>query len=107
MNLVIHEFVHKIDMRNGEANGFPPLPRGMSPATWKDTMSAAYDDFCRRVDRGEDTAIDPYAAQDPAEFFAVVSEVFFADPVTLTQVYPAVYAQLAQFYRQDPAARVE
>ena len=53
----------------------------------------------------EDTAIDPYAAEDPAEFFAVVSEVFFADPLLLRGEYPDVYAQLAAFYRQDPAQR--
>jgi Mlc titration factor MtfA (ptsG expression regulator) len=106
MNLVIHEFAHKIDMCNGDADGFPPLPREMPVAQWRDVFTAAYDDFCRRVDDREDTPIDPYAAEDPAEFFAVVSEVFFADGRLLAAEYPAVYAQLAQFYRQDPLARV-
>jgi Mlc titration factor MtfA (ptsG expression regulator) len=107
MNLVIHEFAHKIDMRNGEANGFPPLPRSMSADAWRTAMAQAYDDFVRRVERGEDTAIDPYAAEHPGEFFAVLSEVFFADPRVLRAAYPDVYAQFAQFYRQDPAARLE
>jgi MtfA peptidase len=102
MNLVIHEFAHKIDMRNGEANGCPPLHPGMPVVTWRDVMSRAYDDFCRRVERAEETAIDPYAAEDPAEFFAVLSEVFFAQPATLHAAYPDVYRQFAQFYRQDP-----
>ena len=66
-------------------------------------MTTAYEEFCARVDRGEDTAIDPYAAESPAEFFAVLSEVFFADPELLLREYPEVYAQLAAFYRQDPA----
>ena len=61
--------------------------------------------FLRAPDRGEDTAIDPYAAESPAEFFAVLSEVFFADPLLLRDEYPQVYAQFARFYRQDPAAR--
>jgi Mlc titration factor MtfA (ptsG expression regulator) len=104
MNLVIHEFAHKIDMCNGDADGFPPLPRDMPVAQWRDAFTAAYDDFCRRVDDGEDTPIDPYAAEHPAEFFAVVSEVFFAAPATLHEAYPDVYAQLAQLYRQDPLA---
>ncbi len=65
---------------------------------------AAYDDFCARVDRDEDTAIDPYAAESPAEFFAVLSEVFFADPLLLQREYPRMYRQCAAFYRQDPAA---
>jgi Mlc titration factor MtfA (ptsG expression regulator) len=107
MNLVIHEFAHKIDMATGEANGFPPLPASMSAQAWRQTLTAAYDNFCARVDQGEETAIDPYAAEDPAEFFAVVSEVFFADPMLLRSEYPAVYGQFAAFYRQDPAKRVD
>lgn len=107
MNLVIHEFAHKLDMRDGDANGCPPLPRDISPREWKRTLRQAYEHFQRRVDKGEDTAIDPYAAQSPAEFFAVLSEVFFADPTLLREEYPKVYAQLAKLYRQDPAARTE
>jgi len=107
MNLVIHEFAHKIDMRSGDANGCPPLPAAMSASVWKRTLAAAYDDFCARVDSGEDTEIDPYAAENPAEFFAVLSEVFFADPLLLRNEYPEAYRQWAAFYRQDPAARTE
>ena len=107
MNLVIHEFAHKIDMATGEANGCPPLPASMSAQAWRETLGAAYDDFCARVDDGEETAIDPYAAEDPAEFFAVVSEVFFADPLLLRGEYPDVYGQFAAFYRQDPAQRAD
>ena len=106
MNLVIHEFAHKIDMRNGEADGCPPLPPGMSTAVWKRELTAAYDDFCAKVDRDEDTEIDPYAAESPAEFFAVLSEVFFAEPKLLQREYPRLYGQCAAFYRQDPASRV-
>ena len=107
MNLVIHEFAHKIDMRNGEADGCPPLPATMSPVVWKETLTAAYDEFCGRVDQDVDTEIDPYAAESPAEFFAVLSEVFFADPLLLLGEYPDVYRQWAAFYRQDPALRTQ
>jgi len=106
MNLAIHEFAHKIDMGNGDANGRPPLPAGMSPDLWTKTLTSAFDDFCGRVDRGEFTAIDPYAAESPGEFFAVLSEVFFAAPALLREEYRAVYQQFAQFFRQDPAARI-
>ncbi|CAG0973939.1 MtfA peptidase [Burkholderiales bacterium] len=105
MNLVIHEFAHKLDMANGAVDGMPPLPAAMSSAHWAEALSAAFKDFCLRVDDGEHTAIDPYAAENPAEFFAVVSEVFFAAPRLLQAEYPAVYEQLAAFYRQDLAAR--
>ena len=105
MNLVIHEFAHKIDMQAGDANGCPPLPATMSAAAWQRALTAAYEDFCARVDENEDTAIDPYASESPAEFFAVASEVFFAEPLLLRSEYPEAYAQFAAFYRQDPAQR--
>jgi Mlc titration factor MtfA (ptsG expression regulator) len=117
-NVVIHEFAHKLDMLNGEANGFPPLHKGMTLAAWKDVFSRAYDDFCRRVDEADAKAgadggaaldslpIDSYAAESPAEFFAVASEAFFETPERLSPAYPAVYGQLGVFYRQDPLARL-
>jgi MtfA peptidase len=104
MNLVIHEFAHKIDMADGDANGCPPLPDDDARRAWQRVMREAYDDFVRRVDGGEDTAIDPYAAESPGEFFAVLSEVFFAEPSLLRGEYRAVYDAFARFYRQDPAA---
>jgi hypothetical protein len=105
VNVVIHEFAHKLDMLNGDANGFPPLHAGMSRDAWSQAFSAAYADFCRRVEAGENTEIDPYAAEAPAEFFAVVSEAFFELPEMVREIYPQVYEQLALFYRQDPANR--
>ncbi len=105
-NVVIHEFAHKLDMRNGEANGFPPLHKGMSRAAWVAAFAAAYEDVCRRVDADEHTLVDPYASESPAEFFAVLSEVFFETPAVLKQCYPAVYEQMRLFYRQDPSTRL-
>ena len=106
VNVVIHEFAHKLDMLNGEPNGFPPLHEDMSRESWMRDFSRAYQDFCDRVDRGEDTAVDPYAAENPAEFFAVLSEVFFESPLVLKSSYPEVYRQLSLFYRQDPTLRM-
>jgi Mlc titration factor MtfA (ptsG expression regulator) len=118
-NVVIHEFAHKLDMRNGDANGSPPLHAGMKAAEWKAAWSAAYDDFCARVDAADALPparsqaaldalpLDPYASESPGEFFAVASEAFFETPEVLAPAYPAVYGQLRQFYRQDPLARVE
>jgi len=105
-NVVIHEFAHKLDMKNGNANGRPPLHAGMSADDWGQIWQTAFDDFCRRVERGDETAIDPYAAESPAEFFAVLSEYFFEAPDLLHETYPAVYGQLQRFYRQDPLARL-
>lgn len=105
-NVVLHEFAHKLDMLNGDANGYPPLHRGMDAAAWARDFTAAYEDLCARVDADEDTAIDPYATVDPAEFFAVLTETFFETPDLLHAEYPAVYDQLRQFYRQHPLARL-
>jgi len=105
MNLVIHEFAHKIDMVDGDANGCPPLPGDQARREWQRAMRAAFDHFVARVDGGEDTAIDPYAAENPGEFFAVLSEVFFAEPLLLRDEYRDVYDTFTRFYRQDPAAR--
>ena len=108
-NVVIHEFAHKLDMLNGEADGIPPLPSEISRKDWEATLLAAYDDFCALVDEaealGQETLLDPYAAENPGEFFAVMSEAFFETPRILREEYPALYAQLAAFYRQDPEKR--
>jgi Mlc titration factor MtfA (ptsG expression regulator) len=105
MNVAIHEFAHKLDMLNGDADGFPPLHAGMDRSRWRDSLTVAYEDLCRQVDAGRPTAIDPYAAEAPGEFFAVLSEAFIERPEIVRTAYPDVYAQLAAFYRQDPYAR--
>lgn len=103
-NLVIHECAHKLDGLNGALNGFPPLHAGMDHRRWTEVFEKAYADFEARVDSGQYTRIDPYALEAPAEFFAVMSEVFFASPTLLAADYPDVYDQLRLFYRQDPTA---
>lgn len=102
VNVVIHEFVHKLDMRNGEPCGQPPLHAGMSRAEWARDFSAAFAAINAQLDAGQETALDPYAAEHPAEFFAVASEAFFVDPARLYGAYPAVYRHLERFYRQTP-----
>jgi len=116
INIVIHEFAHKLDMADGCADGLPPLPASLSRREWQRVLTAAYEDFCRRVDeadfRGADAAaatldhfaLDPYASESPAEFFAVMSEAFFETPLALHGEYPDVYRLLAAFYGQDPRA---
>jgi len=107
VNIVIHEFAHKLDMADGDANGCPVLPPGMSRKTWTEIFSAAYERLCRLDDAGIETILDPYATTDPAEFFAVASEAFFETPMSLRTDFPAVYAQLAAFYGLDAAANEE
>jgi Mlc titration factor MtfA (ptsG expression regulator) len=105
INVVLHEFAHKLDMRNGDVDGMPALASGADRRDWRTAFNAAYTDFCQRVDNGEDTLLDPYGSEAPAEFFAVMSEAFFETPALLISDYPEVYAQLRRFFRQDPARR--
>ncbi|HEY9033822.1 MAG TPA: M90 family metallopeptidase [Pseudomonadales bacterium] len=101
-NLVIHEFAHKLDMQNGAANGMPPLHRQMRISDWTDSFTAAFNHLQQQLAQGETSPVDPYAASEPAEFFAVCSENFFSNPRQLHDSWPAVYHQLTLFYRQQP-----
>ena len=90
------------------ATGSGPL-ESVSRADWQRVLHASYEDFCGQVDEaeagGQETLFDPYAAENPGEFFAVISEAFFESPGLLRAQYPTLYEQFAAFYRQDPAAR--
>lgn len=105
-NVPIHEMAHKLDMRSGEANGCPPLHTGMDYQAWKTAFTLAFEDLRRQDDNDEFGPIDAYAAENPAECFAVLSEYFFELPHVLLDTYPDVYQQLKLFYRQDPASRL-
>ena len=101
-NVVLHEFAHQLDQAKGYASGAPELPGAERYAAWSEVFSA---EFERLRERGEDPAslLDEYGATDPAEFFAVVTEVFFEQPLALQAEHPALYRELARFYRVDPA----
>ena len=101
-NVVLHELAHKLDMRSEGPNGAPPLHAGMDPQRWHDVFTEAWQAL-ERAEQGGEPFIDPYALEDPGEFFAVATESFFESPAHLRQVLPALYEQLSLFYRQDPA----
>lgn len=96
-NVVIHEVAHHIDGLDGDVNGRPPLHRGMSAQAWADDFGAAYERLGRQLADGA-PPIDPYAAESPAEFFAVSSEYHFLAPQRLRLAYPQVAAHLQRFY---------
>ncbi len=100
-NVVIHEFVHKLDMLNGAADGFPPQHEHSHVRAWSDTFTAAYGDFQAHPKPG----LNRYGATAPAEFLAVLSEVFFENPGLLNETYPEVYEALSLFFKQDPVNR--
>lgn len=99
-NVVLHEFAHKLDGRDGAMNGLPPLRSGMKRQAWAEALSGSYDALCLRVAAEKSAFINPYAATSPAEFFAVLSEYFFTAPEVLKKCCPAVYRQLTLFYQQ-------
>ena len=125
-NVVIHEFVHKLDMGNGDVDGVPGFTRrshpDLDPEHWRAVLARSLDDFDQRlqaVERSIPRHVDPesaradryyaalpldaYAANDEGEFFSVSSETFFVAPEALAEAYPDWYALLAAYYRQDPS----
>ena len=120
-NVVIHEFVHKMDMQAGGARGAPPLPRGFmgarsareAAAHWARTWAPAYHAFREQVIRAERFGeplpwLDAYGASAPAEFFAVACEAHFVEPERFAQEFPALAASLREFFKQkEPAAPVQ
>lgn len=101
-NVVVHELAHQMDQRNGKANGFPVLHRGMSQAEWTRAFSTGFERLKAQLEAGEKPWLDPYGAENPAEFFAVCCEYFFDVPAHLAEADPPIYGQLARFFRQDP-----
>ena len=103
-NVVIHEFVHKLDMRDGGANGCPPLPSRAAKAAWHARMQAAYKNFKQQVvmaDRfgGEPPWLDSYGAQSPVEFFAVTAEAYFVNRSRFEADFPAVTTLFDAFFK--------
>jgi Mlc titration factor MtfA (ptsG expression regulator) len=103
-NVVIHEFVHKMDMRGGAPDGCPPLPSRAAQAVWHDTMLAAYERFCEQVSMAERFGghppwLDAYGATAPAEFFAVACEAYFVNRERFTQDFPELTTLFDQFFR--------
>ncbi len=111
-NVVIHEFVHKLDLRDGLADGCPPLPAGFlglrgvrqARAHWLAALQGAYDDFREAVIRAErfgaePTWLDPYGAEAIDEFFAVASEAYFVNRERFGREFPALRPLFDAWYR--------
>lgn len=97
-HVVAHEIAHKLDALDGSMDGTPPLADAARRTAWARDFQAAYDALRAQVDAGLETAIDPYAAEAPEEFFAVTSEYHFSAPKQLADAMPDVAARLAEFY---------
>lgn len=104
-NVIMHEIAHKLDMLDGSSNGIPPLHYHMPIPEWTAAFSDAYAELQQQLERHVQTDINPYAASSPAEFFAVLTEYFFTAPEVIVSIFPLVYQQLEQYYRQAPLNR--
>lgn len=106
-NVVFHELAHQLDQQFADAEGAPELPEGMSYATWSKVLGAEFAKLEDAAEEGKKSLLDHYGATNPAEFFAVATETFFEKPRQMKEKKPALYEQLARYYRQDPAAQLE
>jgi Mlc titration factor MtfA (ptsG expression regulator) len=102
-NVVFHEFAHQLDFENARTDGTPLLESPQQYISWARVLGAEYDEL-RHIDAtGGTSFLDTYGATNPAEFFAVVTEMFFEKPIELRLRHPELYEELRQFYKQDPA----
>jgi Mlc titration factor MtfA (ptsG expression regulator) len=106
-NVVVHEAAHKLDGKDGNFDGCPPLPESISYREWRNSFTEAYDRIRNgKKGRRRKPRIDSYAAFSPDEFFAVCVESFFETPVVLRSDFPDVYSLLVRFFKQDPIERL-
>src|SRR5438046_8225994 len=67
-NLTFHEFAHQLDLLNGAFDGTPDLPTTELAQRWERIMDVEYRRLQRAERKGRATVLDPYGANDPAEF---------------------------------------
>jgi Mlc titration factor MtfA (ptsG expression regulator) len=105
-NLIWHEFAHQLDNLDRSTNGTPPLEDPRQRRRWHEVMTSEYEQLVEDAEQGRATLLDEYGAENEAEFFAVATECFFDCPEELRDEHPRLYELLADYYRQDPAARI-
>jgi Mlc titration factor MtfA (ptsG expression regulator) len=101
-NVVFHEFAHQLDFEDRVVDGVPPMEHRQY-VRWARVLGGEFEALHRATSDGDRTLIDQYGATNPAEFFAVLTELFFERPGALLERHPALYDELRAFYRQDPA----
>ena len=104
-NVVLHEFAHQLDRLDDAMDGAPPLDTTAMYREWARVLGREYQRLQGEVESGTATLISDYGATRPAEFFAVVTELFFERPADLRRERPELYDEFRHYYRQDPAGR--
>ena len=103
-NVVLHEFAHQLDQESGQANGAPWLGDSGRRRRWAEVLGAEFEALQQRLAAGQGGLIDAYGASDPAEFFAVSSELFFERSTEMALAHPDLYAEFCGYYGVDPRA---
>lgn len=104
-DVVLHEFAHKLDLLDGYGDAAPPLRSREQVDAWRAILTREFETLASRCETGKPTLLDCYGATNPAEFFAVATEVFFEQPRDLRRKHEGLYERLKAFYLQDPAAK--
>lgn len=102
-NVTLHELAHQLDGEDGTMDGTPRLAARARYNSWGAVLSDEYATLRSKLERGRRSDIDAYGATNEAEFFAVITEMFFEKPVSMRSRHPELYAELQAFFRQDPA----
>lgn len=101
-NVVLHEFAHQLDQENGAADGAPLLYTRDSYRVWSQVFSDEFEQLQQQLDQGGQSLIDSYGATNPAEFFAVVTELFYERPAAMQASHSELFEALRSYYRVDP-----
>jgi Mlc titration factor MtfA (ptsG expression regulator) len=104
-NVVLHEFAHQLDGEDGSMDGAPDLGARARYTSWARVLGEEFADLVQKVHAGRPTDIDANGATNPAEFFAVATEMFFEKSRAMKRRHPDLYGELVAFYKQDPAAQ--
>jgi MtfA peptidase len=101
-NVVLHEFAHQLDYENFAADGTPALATRNQQLAWREVMRTEFASLRAAEATGIPTLLDTYGATNAAEFFAVSTEAFFERPIMLRAQHPRLYAELQNYFQQDP-----
>src|SRR5688572_14938793 len=101
-NVVLHEFAHQLDFEDNVTDGTPLLPNHQQYVSWARVLGEEYERLRRLDDAGEPSFLDSYGATNPAEFFAVATEVLLRKAAEVQAPPPAAKGELEKFLRQEP-----
>ena len=108
-NTIIHEFIHVLDMMDGDMDGIPmtlisnPYRKdktfSIDQVLWREMVKRKMTE----INTGK-SDIDSYGGTNPVEFFAVSTTYFFEDPFRMKNKHPKLYSILSAIFEIDLAS---